>query len=87
MLSPATGENRDPAAVITQDQQYSSKSSTQGRLAQIRVDTVRDFCKRLFLYDFLTGKDLGPKALGVGGNYASLLDDSRYVVAANPIKI
>ena len=40
-----------------------------------------------YLYEFLTGEDLDPKALGVGGNYAPLLEESRYVVAANPIKI
>ncbi len=40
-----------------------------------------------YLYEFLTGADLDPKALGVGGNYAPLLEESRYVVAANPVKV
>jgi hypothetical protein len=40
-----------------------------------------------YLYEFLTGRDLDPKALGVGGNYAPLLDKSRYVAAARPVKI
>lgn len=40
-----------------------------------------------YLYEFLTGRDLDPKALGVGGNYTPLLEEKRYVVAANPVKI
>lgn len=40
-----------------------------------------------YLYEFLTGKDLDPKALRVGGNYTPLLEEKRYVVAANPIKV
>lgn len=40
-----------------------------------------------YLYEFLTGNDLDPKALGVGGNYAPLLDEGRYVVAAQPVKV
>ena len=40
-----------------------------------------------YLYEFLTGADLKPKALGVGGNYARLLEERRYVVAANPVKV
>ena len=40
-----------------------------------------------YLYEFLTGKNLDPKALGVGGNYAPLLEESRYIVAAHPIKV
>lgn len=40
-----------------------------------------------YLYEFLTGNDLDPKALGVGGNYAPLLEKHRYVVAANPVKV
>lgn len=40
-----------------------------------------------YLYEFLTGQDLDPKALGVGGNYAPLLDADRYVVAASAKKI
>lgn len=40
-----------------------------------------------YLYEFLTGRPLDPKALGVGGNYAPLLDEKRYVVAANPTKV
>jgi hypothetical protein len=39
-----------------------------------------------YLYELLTGKDLGPAALGVGGNYTPLLDEKRYVVAARPVK-
>lgn len=40
-----------------------------------------------YLYEFLTGRDLDPRALGVGGNYAPLLEEKRYVVAANPVKV
>lgn len=40
-----------------------------------------------YLYEFLTGHDLDPKALGVGGNYAPLLEARRYVVAAKPVKV
>jgi len=40
-----------------------------------------------YLYELLTGKDLDPKALGVGGNYTPLLEEKRYVVAANPVKV
>lgn len=40
-----------------------------------------------YLYEFLTGKDLDPKALGVGGNYTPLLEKKRYVVAAHPVKV
>lgn len=50
MPSPATGEIRDPATVITKDRQNSSKISVQGRLAQIRVDAGAEFCKRLTWY-------------------------------------
>ena len=40
-----------------------------------------------YLYEFLTGNDLAPGILGVGGNYAPLLDERRYVVAAQPVKV
>jgi hypothetical protein len=40
-----------------------------------------------YWYEFLTGKNLDPKALGVGGNYAPLLEGNRYVVATQPIKV
>lgn len=40
-----------------------------------------------YLYEFLTGGDLDPKALGVGGNYTPLLEEKRYVVAAHPVKV
>lgn len=40
-----------------------------------------------YLYEFLTGRDLDPRALGVGGNYTPLLEEKRYVVAANPVKV
>jgi hypothetical protein len=40
-----------------------------------------------YLYEFLTGQNLDPVKLGVGGNYAPLLDPERYVTAATPRKI
>jgi len=40
-----------------------------------------------YLYELLTGRDLAPKGLGVGGNYAVLLDTGKYVCAARPVKV
>lgn len=61
---------------------------TEEVVAWVGMQPTGKWARRVgYLYEFLTGKDLDPKALGVGGNYAPLLDDSRYVVATNPIKI
>jgi len=40
-----------------------------------------------FLYEFLTGRDLKPQSLGVGGNYVDLLDPEKYVVASDAQKV
>ncbi len=40
-----------------------------------------------YLYELLTGRDLHPKTLGVGGNYAALLNPDKYVCAARPVKV
>ena len=40
-----------------------------------------------YLYEFLTGVDLHPQDLGVGGNYVLLLEPDEYVVAKIPVKV
>jgi hypothetical protein len=40
-----------------------------------------------YFYEFLTRQDLDPKALGVGGNYAPLLEEKRYIVAQIGTKV
>ncbi len=40
-----------------------------------------------YLCEFLTGVDLHPQDLAVGGNYTLLLEPDKYVVAAKPVKI
>jgi hypothetical protein len=40
-----------------------------------------------YLYEFLGGESLDPASLGVGGNYAPLLDPDRYITAAPPRKV
>jgi len=57
--------------------------------AWVKAQPTGKWARRIgYLYEFLTGENLDPKGLGVGGNYAPLLDSpERYVVAANPVKI
>lgn len=65
--------------------------------ARIPLAEVRDWVARQptgkwarrvgYLYEFLTGADLQPQSLGVGGNYAPLLDAEAYEVAARPEKV
>lgn len=54
--------------------------------AYIDTRPTSKYCRQIgFLYEFLTGKTLSLSKT-VAGNYADLLDDDRYVVAAAPTR-